>query len=29
MKGFIWVIVILAIWLIVNTYILPRLGVDT
>ena len=29
MKGLIWIIVIVAVWFIVNKFILPKLGMDT
>ena len=29
MKGLIWIIVIVAVWFIVNKFILPKLGIDT
>ena len=29
MKALIWIIVIVAVWFIVNKFILPKLGMDT
>jgi len=29
MKALIWIIVIVAIWFILNKFILPKLGMDT
>jgi p-aminobenzoyl-glutamate transporter AbgT len=29
MKALIWIVVIVAVWFILNKYILPRLGVET
>ena len=29
MKGLIWIVVIVAAWLVLNKFVLPKLGVDT
>jgi hypothetical protein len=29
MKALIWIVAILAVWFVLNKYVLPRLGVDT